>query len=83
MSSTPPPGQQGIMSVVGLISSIQQNMTGTTPVPADVQDDGLGVQLDFGLDPEPMKPRSRVTRGMFKTEKEGSKGTLGLPGGGC
>jgi hypothetical protein len=81
MSSTPPPGQQGIMSVAGLIASIQQNMTGTTPVPADVEDDGLGVKLDFGLDPEPMEPRYKVTRGIFKTEKEGGQGTLGLPGG--
>jgi hypothetical protein len=37
MSSTPPPGQPGLMSVAGLIASIQQNMTGATPIPADVE----------------------------------------------
>jgi hypothetical protein len=42
---------------------------------------GLGVQLNFGLDPEPMERRSQVTPGMFKMEKEGGQGTLGLWGG--
>jgi hypothetical protein len=69
------------MLAAALIASIQQNMTGTTPVPADVEEDGLGVQLAFGLDPDPMELRSQVTHGMFKTEKEGGRGTLGLGGG--
>jgi hypothetical protein len=68
------------MSVAGIIASIQQNMTGTTPVPADVEDDGLGVQLNFGLDLEPMEPRSQVTRGVFKMDKEGGQCMVGLPG---
>jgi hypothetical protein len=41
-------------------------MKGTTPVPSDVEEDGLGVQLYFGLDPDPTV----------------GQGTLGLPGGG-
>jgi hypothetical protein len=69
------------MLVAGLIISIEQNMTGTTPVQADVEEDRLGVQLDFGLDLELMGPRLQVTQGMFKTEKEGGQGTLGLPEG--
>jgi hypothetical protein len=51
-------------------------MTGTTPVPDEVEDDGLDVQLDFRLFPEPMEPRSQVTREIIKMDKEGGHGTL-------
>jgi hypothetical protein len=51
--SNPHPVQPDVISITGIIASIEQNMTGTTPVPADVEEDGLGVQLDFGLDLEP------------------------------
>jgi hypothetical protein len=84
MSSTPPPpGQPDLMSIARIIASIKQNMTGTTHIPANVEEEGFSIQLNFGLDQDPMEPGSQGTRGMFKTEKEGGRGTLVLHGGGA
>jgi hypothetical protein len=42
------------MSVAGLLASIQHNMVGTTPVQVQAADEGLGIQLDFEMEHDPM-----------------------------
>jgi hypothetical protein len=72
MSATTPHGTPGIMSVAGLLASIESNMCGV-PTPATMAADGLqGIQLLYDEDLVGSTP--------MKTEREGGLGTLGLPG---
>jgi hypothetical protein len=75
MSATTPHGTPGIMSVAGLLASIESNMGGVVPTPATAAAAGLqGTQLLYDEDLVGSTP--------MKTEREGDLGTLVLSGGG-
>jgi hypothetical protein len=74
MYATTPLGTPGIISVAGLLASIESNMGGV-PTPATAAAAGLqGKQLLYD---------ENLIQGStpMKTEREGGLGTLGLPGG--
>jgi hypothetical protein len=74
MSAKTPLGTPGIMSVAGLLASIESNMGGV-PTPATAAAAGLqGTQLLYDDD---LIQGSAPT----KTAREGGLGTLGFPGG--
>jgi hypothetical protein len=65
MSSIPPAWNLVIMPVAALITSIQQDITGATPVLENMAVEGLGIQLDFKLEQDPMDISSWGTRWVF------------------
>jgi hypothetical protein len=72
MSAISPHGTPGIMSVAGLLASIESNMGGVQ-IPATAAAAGLqGTQLLYDEDLVGSTP--------MKTEREGGLGTLGFPG---
>jgi hypothetical protein len=74
MSATNPHGTPGIMSVAGLLASIESNMGGVPTSATAAAAAGLqGTHLLYDEDVVGSTP--------MKTEREGGLGTLGFPGG--